>query len=151
MASVTARGTAHLNLDPDAQFLERFYTLVDVCAPTDCWLWKGKSNRKGYGYLGYANATHISLWLAGMRRDRSDQLACHHCDNPSCVNPFHLWWGTNKENMLDSAAKGRQGHLYEFNKLPKSAEHKANIGIALKASPKFRAHMERLHTKKDAL
>lgn len=80
-----------------------------------CWLWTGSVDSKGYGQIrmpGKARqgrlryATHISLELAG--HEIPDGLeACHHCDNPCCVNPDHLFVGTHQDNMRDSWRKGR--------------------------------------------
>lgn len=89
----------------------RFESYVDRQGADECWPWRGKPNRKGYGSLSIDNrvrrATHIALILDGRPRPSPKHGACHSCDNPPCVNPAHLWWGTQRDNLRDAAAKGR--------------------------------------------
>ena len=74
-----------------------------------CWVWNGATDGDGYGCFSYAGKSYrahrIALELDG--RPPGEMFACHHCDNPSCVNPDHLFVGTNKDNMVDMVAKGR--------------------------------------------
>lgn len=81
-----------------------------------CWLWMASRNARGYGNfsvgLGVASrqlfcAHRVAVALDG-RLATDDQDVCHHCDNPRCVRPDHLFLGTRKENMEDMVAKGRQ-------------------------------------------
>lgn len=93
----------------DEIYAQRFWTKVEMLGPEECWLWLGQKNTKGYGVFWARRgmrATHVSLELDG--RPRQDNLhALHSCDNPQCVNPKHLRWGTISDNAKDAASKGR--------------------------------------------
>ena len=105
----------------------RFWEKVDVRGPSECWPWLGAKNSRGYGTIRIngrtGRATHAACMLAYDRPVPSGFEVCHRCDNPSCVNPTHLWIGTKSDNMQDSIAKGRRyspfckhGHLLNTEK-----------------------------------
>lgn len=75
-----------------------------------CWLWTAKVGRGGYGMLQvnrrWYMATHVSLEAVGRQVPKGMQ-ACHRCDVPACVNPDHLFIGTQLDNIRDCMAKGR--------------------------------------------
>ena len=80
----------------------------------ECWEWSGCNNGVGYPVLRINKrlkvATHIALELDGRPQPSVAHHACHHCDNPICTNPEHLFWGTVSDNMQDMIKKGRGGH-----------------------------------------
>ena len=92
---------------PLADRFERFVIRRD----DGCWGWSGCHNGVGYGVMRVNKklrmATHVSLELSGRERPSGKHLACHHCDNPICTNPDHLFWGTASENTIDGYRKGR--------------------------------------------
>jgi endogenous inhibitor of DNA gyrase (YacG/DUF329 family) len=97
---------------------DRFWSKVSKDGPVlntelgPCWEWMGSCSR-GYGVThidGSREFAHRFSW-----RDRNGEIpdgldVCHKCDNPKCVNPGHLFVGTEKDNMLDMIKKGRGGN-----------------------------------------
>lgn len=98
----------------------------------NCWIWIGAKDKDGYGRFGsykiWGNA-HKASYIFHKGIIPKGMCVLHTCDNPSCVNPKHLWLGTNKDNMQDKIKKGR----FKNNKgQPHSEERKRNISLSKK-------------------
>lgn len=85
-----------------------FMRFVEV-KKSGCWEWQG-ALRRGYGVYRRWRA-HRASWLLFRGVDPGYMHVCHHCDNPSCVNPNHLFLGDAKANATDRQAKGRNVNL----------------------------------------
>jgi hypothetical protein len=98
-----------------SQRLEHF---SKVDAATGCWLWTASTNKSGYGRLGVDGKVFLAHRLAyavahGAIPD--GMHVCHRCDTPACINPDHLFIGTNADNMLDKLSKNRQSKGSDFS------------------------------------
>ncbi len=74
-----------------------------------CWEWLGYRDQKGYGKVnrdGKMQGVHRISWHLFRGEIPAGMFICHHCDNPPCVNPDHLFVGTNQDNLNDMMAKG---------------------------------------------
>lgn len=90
--------------------MRRFWSKAER-SKDECWRWLGATDRDGYGCFSAGGqkmqAHRVSAVFAGLPL-ASGLFACHRCDNPPCINPAHLFVGTNRDNVDDQVAKGRQ-------------------------------------------
>lgn len=89
---------------------QRIFLQIQINPDTKCWEWTGSKDKNGYGYIKRLKRTwkaHRASYAEFVGEIPPGICVCHHCDNPSCVNPEHLWLGTMKDNQLDMINKGR--------------------------------------------
>lgn len=115
------------NMTPDAgtrggvaAFVARFFERVRVM-PSGCWEWQSTKNSGGYGIalamspgdpsIPLHMKAHRLSYLLHYGPPPDDKLVLHACDNPPCVNPEHLYLGTQSDNMQDAIRRGRNAAL----------------------------------------
>ncbi len=90
---------------------QRFWSKVNRGGGSDqCWEWSEAKNRRGYGKFwrnGSTLGTHRVAWELSNGSIPNGLFVCHHCDNPACCNPKHLFLGTLQDNVDDMVSKGR--------------------------------------------
>lgn len=104
----------------------------------DCWSWKGTIAKSGYGsiWTGFCNANaHRTSWVLHFGPIFDGLYVLHHCDNPPCCNPKHLFLGTQQENMDDMTKKGRSSHAVG----PESSKSKLTADQVLEIRSRYAA------------
>lgn len=94
----------------DTSDFKRFVSKFTPGTRDECWEWHGELNERGYGRMKIAKKNkkaHRLSYEHFTGRSLGKLLCCHRCDNPSCVNPDHLFAGTHKDNVHDMIRKGR--------------------------------------------
>jgi hypothetical protein len=83
------------------------YDIIDG----ECWIWRGGKNRQGQGVVRHEGKNWVTsrlAWILSFGEIPPKIYVCHTCDNPSCINPNHLFLGTPKDNTQDMIRKGRR-------------------------------------------
>src|SRR5215831_7021758 len=97
-----------------ASRIERFWSHVSKA--DGCWEWTAYRDPAGYGRLGAGSKkagvilAHRFSWIIHFGPIPEGIHVCHHCDNPPCVRPEHLFLGSNADNHADMRAKGRSNY-----------------------------------------
>lgn len=91
---------------------ERFLKWTNVLGPNECWEWKGSRHQSRWhgqwrNGIGEIELAHRAAWRMMRGPIPTDMFVLHKCDNPICVNPSHLFLGSQSDNAKDMWAKRR--------------------------------------------
>lgn len=101
-----------MNIIPEitSKIKTRFFRYVSKGTEDSCWEWSGAMDKDGYGFFWVAGKlyrSHRVSWVIHQSPIHASLLVLHRCDNPRCVNPDHLFLGTDADNADDRERKGR--------------------------------------------
>lgn len=116
VVSERLRRTPTMSKYTPTQRIRIFWSKVDKSGGEDaCWLWTAGLNADGYGQMQWhdrkLDRTHRIAYRLVKGNIPIGLQVLHHCDNPTCCNPKHLFLGTHIENMLDRKRKGRDPNI----------------------------------------
>jgi len=96
----------------DKKDFGRFLSKVKV-SENGCWNWIAGVTEDGYGHFwlnGKTVRSHRLAYRMWVGNILDNKIICHHCDNPACVNPKHMFMGTTQDNVTDRETKHRGNH-----------------------------------------
>ena len=106
---------------PKSIFPDVFWKHTNKKTQDECWEWTHSKDVDGYGIFHFVcdnpptglptRAHRVSLFLHKGAAPTDKPFAIHSCDNPSCVNPNHLSWNTNKQNQIEARDRGLLDNL----------------------------------------
>lgn len=97
----------------DPFIIQRFLSNCSHGDLKKCWEWSGMMNTNGYGRFSYKDnhvLAHRVSFEMFVHEIPDGMVVCHKCDNRKCVNPMHLWVGSQSDNLKDAFRKGRMVH-----------------------------------------
>lgn len=99
-------------------FFERYSDKIVEVSVSGCWIWMGSAKERGYGQVvsgrispagnSVPEGAHRAAFRSAFGEFDRSLHVCHRCDVPVCVNPDHLFLGTQADNMRDKISKGKQ-------------------------------------------
>lgn len=128
--------------DINASDLQRFFDRIDKSPgfgpKKDCWIWRAPLVGGGYGQFvvtkanlkKYINAHRLS-YIIYFEQIPYGMYVFHKCDNPSCVNPDHLFLGTQKDNRIDCIKKGRSIRKIRIGLAKVIYEKRKELGLSV--------------------
>lgn len=113
--------------------VKRFHDSYAKNDLTDCWNWTSSRDRDGYGRFAQNGHKRATRWclehIKGQKPGKGD-LALHRCDNPNCVNPDHLYWGSHKQNAQDRDQRGRASNTPRTRKFTEETVQQVRADLA---------------------
>lgn len=117
---------------------DRFISKVDVRHPAECWEWTAGRDSDGYGIFwldGRSRRATRLLIEAVVGEIKPEDFALHRCDNPPCMNPAHIFVGTNLDNIRDRTRKGRTARQFGEANGMSSSKRKERVTCPSPQSP----------------
>lgn len=116
--------------------IHRFLNKV-IDTGSGCWIWANKDGKPikttgNFRFNGSIQLAYRASYQIYIGDIPAKMCVCHSCDNPSCVNPFHLWLGTQSENLQDMLRKGR-GTAYKHGEIRMYTNRGCRCGLCVES------------------
>lgn len=115
MANASKKARMYLTKLSAADAIQSLLGMAMPIPESGCWIWERWTTPRRYGQIGYHGKlyrAHRLMYQLTHGEIPMGLNVCHRCDVPECINPTHLFLGTQSENIRDCVAKGRYGNRY---------------------------------------